>query len=69
MCVSVSASRSPSWTSQGNSHLNYLVKTTYKLAEQKGSYTPNPTQDEYGSILDIIRYLQCLNKFRFLQSF
>ena len=43
MCVSVSASRSRSWSFQGTSHVNYLVIKTYKLAEQTGSYTPNPT--------------------------
>jgi hypothetical protein len=48
-CVSRSASRSRSWTFQGTSHVNYLVIKTYKLAEQTGSYTPNPTREEYGS--------------------
>jgi hypothetical protein len=33
----------------GISHVNYLVIKTYKLAEQTGSYTPNPTREEYGS--------------------
>jgi len=49
VCVSVSASRSRSWTFQGTSHINYLVIKTYKLAQQTGSYTPNPTWEEYGS--------------------
>ena len=54
VCVSVSASRSRSWTVQGTSHVNYLVIKTYKLAEQTGSYTPNATQEEYGSTIDAI---------------
>ena len=48
--VSVSASLSRSWTFQGTSHVNYLVIKSYKLAEQTGSYTPNPTREEYGSM-------------------
>jgi hypothetical protein len=31
----------------GTSHVNYPVIKTFKLAEQKGSYTPNPTRKEY----------------------
>jgi len=30
------------------------VIKTYKLAEQKGSYTPNPTGEEYGSNIHYI---------------
>jgi hypothetical protein len=26
-------------------HINYLVIKTYKLAEQTGSYLPNPTRE------------------------
>jgi hypothetical protein len=33
----------------GTAHVNYLVIKTYKLGEQMGSYTPNPTREEYGS--------------------
>jgi hypothetical protein len=33
----------------GTSHVNYPEIKTFKLAEQKGSYTPNPTRKEYGS--------------------
>jgi len=33
----------------GTSHVNYPVIKTFKLDEQKGSYTPNPTREEYGS--------------------
>jgi hypothetical protein len=33
----------------GTSHLNYPVIKTFKLAEQKGSYTPDPTREEYDS--------------------
>jgi len=32
----------------GTSHVNYTVIKNVKLAEQKGSYTPNPTRKEYG---------------------
>ena len=34
----------------GTSHVNYPVIKTFKLAEQKGRYTPKPTWEEYGSI-------------------
>jgi hypothetical protein len=68
VCVGVSAIHSRSWTFQWTSHVNYLVIKTYKLAGQRGSYTPNPTWEECGSILELIRYLQCLNKIRFLLS-
>jgi hypothetical protein len=37
----------------GTSHINYLAIKTYKLAEQTGSYTSNPTCEEYGSNLFI----------------
>jgi hypothetical protein len=30
------------------SNINYLLINTYKLAEQMGSYTPNPTREECG---------------------
>ena len=67
VCVSVSACRSRSWTFKWTSHVNYLVIKTYKLPEQTGSYMPNPTREEYSGIFELIRYLHCLNKFRFLQ--
>jgi len=51
VCVSVSASRSRSWAFQGTSHVNYPVIKTFKLAEQKGSYTPKPTREEYVSTI------------------
>jgi len=35
----------------GTSHVNYSLIKTYKLAEQTGSYMPNPTREEYGNIL------------------
>jgi hypothetical protein len=31
------------------SHANHPEIKTYKLAEQTGRYTPNPTREEYGS--------------------
>jgi hypothetical protein len=31
------------------SHVNCPVIKTYKLAEQTGSYTLNPTREDYGS--------------------
>jgi hypothetical protein len=37
----------------GISHVNYPVIKAFKLAEQKGSYTPNPTRKEYGSIMKL----------------
>jgi len=37
----------------GTSHINYFVIKTYKLAEQTGSYMPNPTCKEYRSNLFI----------------
>jgi len=43
MCVGVSASRSRLWTFQATSHANYPVIKTFKLAEQKGSYTDTGT--------------------------
>jgi len=33
----------------GTSQVTYPVIKTFKLAEQKGSYTPKPTWEEYGS--------------------
>jgi len=33
----------------GTSHVRYPVTRTFKLAEQKGSYTPKPTREEDGS--------------------
>jgi hypothetical protein len=41
----------------GTSHLNYLVIKTCNLAEQKGSYTPNPTPEQYSGTLHIYRQL------------
>jgi hypothetical protein len=35
----------------GTYHVNYPVIKTFKLAEQKESYKPKPTWEEYGSIL------------------
>jgi hypothetical protein len=31
------------------SHVKYPLLKTYKLAEQTGSYTLNPTREAYGS--------------------
>jgi len=50
-CVSVSASRSRSWTFQETSRVNYPEIKTYNIAEQMGSYTPQPTREMYGSII------------------
>jgi len=49
VCVSVSASRSRTWTFQRTSHVNYPEIKTHKLAEQMGRHTHNPTREEYGS--------------------
>jgi len=49
--ISVSASRSRSWAFQRLPTFYPVIKT-FKLAELKGSYTPIPTWEEYGSIPD-----------------
>jgi hypothetical protein len=43
------------------SHLNYLAIKTYRLAEQTGSYTLNPTREEYGSKILAKIEINCIN--------
>jgi len=42
----------PTCSAVPQSHVNYFMIKTYRLAKQRGSYTPNPTRENYGSRLE-----------------
>ena len=62
MWINVSASRSRSWAFL-RLPTCYPVIKTFKLVEQTGSYAPNPTREEYGSIpFRAVIYLQRIKR-------